>query len=123
MRTLFILALLSASALSSADQVDLTRANYALRLAPQYRRGERPGSVPTPCWVSQPVAASLSRAQDALRLRELFLRITECGGDAVSVALEDRAAGVPRNAASELRSALEGQGLKQDASHPNRFLR
>lgn len=107
----------------AAERVDLTRANYALRLAPQYRKGERPGSIPTPCVVDAQIAASLSRAQDVLRLRELYLRIQECADESVTVVLEDRSGTAPRNGPRELKTALEAQGLKLDTSHPNRFLR
>ncbi len=103
--------------------MDLSQSNYALRLAPRYLKGQRPGHPSLPCLVTPEMAASLSQAQDELRLRELFIRVLQCGLDYVDVSLEDRSGVVPPTGPADLKTALSKEGWNQDASRPQRFLR
>lgn len=107
----------------AADGVDLSQTNYALRLAPRYLKGEKPGQPCTPCIVTASQAESLSRAQDALRLRELFLRVLDCGVGYVDVQLEDRSGQLPSTGAADLQAALQKEGWQRDATQSKRFLR
>jgi hypothetical protein len=116
----WIFLLLSALA---AEKVDLGQVNYALRLAPRFLKGEKPGHPKVPCLVTPEMAQSLSRAQDALRLRELFIRVLECGNDFVDVQLEDRSGLSPKTGPSDLNKAMVAEGWKADPATPKRFLR
>lgn len=107
----------------AADTVDLAEMNYALRLAPKYLRGEKPGHPKVPCVLTKPMAESLSRAQDRLRLTEHYVRVLECGLEFVEIQLEDRSGLTPRNAGATLDAAMQGEGWKRDAARPQRYLR
>jgi len=115
----WILLILAAHA---ADTVDLAESNYAMRLAPKYLRGEKPGHPKVPCVLTRTMAESLSKAQDKLRLTELYMRVLECGTDHVDLALEDRSGLRPKNAPLTLDAALQGEGWKKDPSRPGRYL-
>lgn len=115
--------LLLASLSAAADTVDLTRQDYALRLAPKYLKGERPGHPIEPCLMEIKAAESLSRAQNTLRLREYYLRIHECGGLSAEITLEDRTGHAPADAARTLSAALQAEGWKADPASPRRWVR
>ena len=106
----------------AADTVDLAESNYAMRLAPKFLRGEKPGHPKVPCTLTKSMADSLSRAQDKLRITELYMRVNECGPDYVDLALEDRAGLKPKKAGETLDAALQGEGWKKDPAKPGRYL-
>jgi hypothetical protein len=107
----------------AAGPVDLSESNYAMRLAPKYLAGERPGAKREPCLVSSELAQALSRAQDGFRLRELFIRVEHCAETFVDASLEDRSGSPVPKGEAQLDSAMGAQGFKRDPARPRRYLR